>query len=98
MQKVQPKEIARRQAFFKAHNFDPSEVKLIMPDITFDSEMTINLGGREVRPGNLQDVTAMVDGKPRRIKVSTNAIKSGLVIKPLKRKYGYTAQQKAAAK
>src|SRR5205823_8989738 len=49
MQKVQPKELARRQAFFKTHNFDPNEVKLIMPDITFDSEMTIKLGGREVR-------------------------------------------------
>jgi large subunit ribosomal protein L28 len=52
---------------------------------------------RQFRP-NLQDVTAMIDGKPVRIKVSTNAIKSGLVVKPLKRKYGYTAQQKAAAK
>ncbi len=51
---------------------------------------------RKFRP-NLQDVTAVIDGRPRRIKVSTNAIKSGLVIKPLKRKYGYTAQQKAAA-
>ncbi len=43
---------------------------------------------------NLQDVTAMIDGKPQRIKASTRAIKQGLVIKPLKRKYGYTRQQK----
>jgi hypothetical protein len=49
MQKVQPKELARRQNFFKSHNVDPGEVKLILPDITFDSEMTLNLGGREVR-------------------------------------------------
>ncbi len=46
---------------------------------------------------NLQKVTALIDGKPVRIKVSTTAIRDGLVIKPLKRKYGYTAQQKAAA-
>jgi len=37
-------------------------------------------------------------GKPRRIRkkirASTDAIRSGLVVKPLKRKYGYTRQQK----
>ena len=43
---------------------------------------------------NLQTVTAVVDGKPRRIKASTRAIKQGLVVKPLKRRYGYTRQQK----
>jgi large subunit ribosomal protein L28 len=48
---------------------------------------------RTFRP-NLQDVTAMVDGAATRVKVSTRAIRSGLVIKPLKRKYGYTRQQK----
>jgi large subunit ribosomal protein L28 len=51
---------------------------------------------RMFRP-NLQDVTAMIDGVPTRIKASTRAIKQGLVIKPLKRKYGYTRQQKIAA-
>ena len=49
MEKVQPKEIARRGNFFKSRGFDPSEVRLILPDVTFDSEMTIKLGGREVR-------------------------------------------------
>ncbi|MEA2936965.1 MAG: hypothetical protein QOC56_469 [Alphaproteobacteria bacterium] len=49
MQKLLPKEIARRQAFFKAQNFDPNEVKLVPPDVTFDTDMTIHLGGREVR-------------------------------------------------
>jgi large subunit ribosomal protein L28 len=44
---------------------------------------------------NLQNVTAVIDGKAQRIKVSTRAIKQGLVAKPLKRKYGYTRQQKA---
>lgn len=56
---------------------------------------------RTFRP-NLQTVTALIDngeGKqvPARIKVSAKAIRCGLVIKPLKRKYGYTAQQKAQA-
>jgi len=47
MQKTWPKEIARRQAFFKRHDFDPAETRLVMPDVTFDSQMTIRLGGRE---------------------------------------------------
>jgi large subunit ribosomal protein L28 len=46
---------------------------------------------------NLQTVAAVVDGKPERIRVSTKAIRTGLVIKQLKRKYGYTRQQKASA-
>jgi large subunit ribosomal protein L28 len=50
---------------------------------------------RKFRP-NLQNVTALIDGKPTRVKASTKAIRTGLVVKPLKRKLGYTAQQKAA--
>jgi glyoxylase-like metal-dependent hydrolase (beta-lactamase superfamily II) len=49
MQKVQAKEMARRQGYFKSHNYDPNEVKLILPEITFDKSMTLWLGGREVR-------------------------------------------------
>ena len=49
MQKVQPKEMARRIAGLRSRGLDPGEVKLIMPDLTFDSEMTIRLGGREAR-------------------------------------------------
>jgi len=49
MQQVQPKEMARRANYFKNNNYDPNEVKLILPDVTFDTEMTIHLGGREVR-------------------------------------------------
>lgn len=52
---------------------------------------------RTFRP-NLQKVTAMIDGTPTIIRASARAIKQGLVVKPLKRKYGYTAQQKAAGK
>jgi large subunit ribosomal protein L28 len=43
---------------------------------------------RTFRP-NIQTVIALIDGVPTRIKVSTKAIKSGLVVKPLKRKYAY---------
>ena len=43
---------------------------------------------------NLQTVTAVIDGSPKRIKASARAIKQGLVVKPLKRKYGYTRRQK----
>ena len=43
---------------------------------------------------NLQTVNALVDGKPVRVKASTKAIRTGLVVKPLKRKYGYTRLQK----
>lgn len=45
---------------------------------------------------NLQKVNAVIDGRPTKVKVSTRAIRDGLVVKPLKRKYGYTAEQKAA--
>ncbi len=51
---------------------------------------------RTFRP-NVQTVTALVDGKPKRIKVSAKAIKMGLVHKPVKRKYAYTAKRKAQA-
>ena len=49
---------------------------------------------RKFRP-NLRNVNAMIDGVATRVKASTRAIKQGLVIKPLKRKYGYTRQKKA---
>lgn len=49
MQLVQPKEMARRGDYFKSHNYDSSEVRLILPDVTFDKTMTIYLGGREIR-------------------------------------------------
>ena len=50
---------------------------------------------------NLQTVNAVVtdeNGKTqtKRIRASAKAIRQGLVVKPLKRKYGYTRQQKAA--
>lgn len=50
---------------------------------------------RRVFKPNLQEIIAVIDGKPQRVKASVRAIKGGLVVKPLKRKYGYTRQQKA---
>jgi glyoxylase-like metal-dependent hydrolase (beta-lactamase superfamily II) len=49
MQRVHPKEMARRVDGFRSRGDDPAAVKLVLPDVTFDSKMTINLGGREVR-------------------------------------------------
>ncbi len=49
LQKVLPKELARRQSFFKGNNYDPNEIRLVAPDVTYDGEMTIHLGGREAR-------------------------------------------------
>jgi glyoxylase-like metal-dependent hydrolase (beta-lactamase superfamily II) len=41
-------EFKRRQRFFKSMNLDPAEVKTVLPDITFDSQLTLRLGGRTV--------------------------------------------------
>jgi large subunit ribosomal protein L28 len=46
---------------------------------------------------NLQSVNAVIDGVATRVTVSAKAIRTGLVVKPLKRKFGYTRQQKLAA-
>ena len=50
---------------------------------------------RKFKP-NIQRVRAVVDGAPARIKVSTKAIRMGLVEKPARRKYTYTRDLKAA--
>ncbi len=47
---------------------------------------------------NLQKVNAVIDGKPTKIRVTARAIKTGLIVKPLKRKYAYTAAKNKAAK
>jgi large subunit ribosomal protein L28 len=41
---------------------------------------------RKFKP-NIQTVRAMVDGRMVRLKVSTKAIRMGLVVKPMKRNY-----------
>jgi cyclase len=49
MQQVAANEFARRGQFFARRGYDPREVKLVLPEVTFDHEMTIRLGGKEVR-------------------------------------------------
>ncbi|MEM0915786.1 MAG: 50S ribosomal protein L28 [Planctomycetota bacterium] len=44
---------------------------------------------------NIQTVTAVIDGAPTRVKASTKAIRSGLIVKPLKRKYAYKPAEQA---
>lgn len=53
------------------------------------------IGQRKIKP-NIQVVRALIDGAPARIKVTAKCIRNGLVVKPLRRKFGYTRQQKAA--
>ena len=48
MLKNEQLEFKRRRAFFKSMNLDPAEVKTVLPDVTFDSRLTIKLGGRVV--------------------------------------------------
>ena len=56
---------------------------------------TTSVTKRTFKP-NLQRVKAVVDGRPARVLASTRAIRSGLVVKPLRRKFVYT--RKLAAK
>ena len=42
------REMKRRMGYFKQRKYDPGEVKLVLPDVTFDSRMTLVLGGRTV--------------------------------------------------
>jgi glyoxylase-like metal-dependent hydrolase (beta-lactamase superfamily II) len=41
-------EMKRRMGYFRQRQYDPREVKLVLPDVTYDSRMTITLGGRTV--------------------------------------------------
>ena len=49
MAKTFDKEIARRGKFFASRHYDSKEVRLVLPDLTFEREITIRLGGRQVR-------------------------------------------------
>ena len=48
MQHHFPLEMKRRQGYFKQRQFDPKAVVLVSPDVTFDSSLTLTLGGRTV--------------------------------------------------
>ena len=49
---------------------------------------------RKFRP-NIQKVRAVVNGRIVRIKVSTKAIRNGMIVKPMKRKYKPAAKTAA---
>lgn len=51
---------------------------------------------RQFRP-NLHTVTAVVDGSVKRVKVSTKAMRMGMLVKPLRRKYAYKPAEAAEA-
>ncbi|XAL98834.1 50S ribosomal protein L28 [Phycisphaeraceae bacterium D3-23] len=51
---------------------------------------------RKFRP-NIQKVNALMeDGSVRKVKASTRAIRNGLVVKPLKRRFAYKPDAEAA--
>ena len=41
-------EIDRRKGYFNQRGYDSSDVKLIMPDLTFDHSLSLNLGGKKI--------------------------------------------------
>ncbi|HUB23866.1 MAG TPA: 50S ribosomal protein L28 [Tepidisphaeraceae bacterium] len=57
---------------------------------------TTGISHRKFKP-NIQRVRAVVDGQVVRIKVSTSAIRQGLLVKPVRRKYVKPAEQPTAA-
>jgi large subunit ribosomal protein L28 len=56
---------------------------------------TTGITARKFRP-NIQRVRAVIDGQIVRIKVSTKAIRNGLVVKPVKRNYKPAPEATAA--
>lgn len=50
---------------------------------------------RKFKP-NIHAVTAVIDGSLQRVKVSTKAIRMGLIVKPLSRKHTYKPAAEAA--
>ena len=56
---------------------------------------TTSVKKRTFKP-NLQTVDTVEDGTVKRVKASVRAIRSGLVVKPMKRKYTYTREQREA--
>jgi glyoxylase-like metal-dependent hydrolase (beta-lactamase superfamily II) len=46
IQRYLDKELSRRQRFFANYQFDPKEISLPLPDVTFETRMTIGLGAK----------------------------------------------------
>src|SRR5690242_7552688 len=45
MQKYYQDEVQRRQDYFKRYNLDTAELRMVLPDVTFDTHFTLYLGG-----------------------------------------------------
>ena len=46
MEQYFDKDLARRGAFFKRYGFDSKEIKMTLPDVTFDTKINIHMGGK----------------------------------------------------
>lgn len=46
MRKYFDKDVTRRGGFFKRHRFDPGEIKMTLPDVTFETRMNIHMAGK----------------------------------------------------
>ncbi|HEY3306800.1 MAG TPA: MBL fold metallo-hydrolase [Candidatus Binatia bacterium] len=46
IEKYFDKDLARRGASFKRYGFNPAEIKMTLPDVTFETQMNIKLGGK----------------------------------------------------
>ena len=46
MEKYFDKDLARRGGAFKRDSFDPKEIKMTLPDVTFETKMNIRMGGK----------------------------------------------------
>ena len=89
----------RADAFFCAERHEAAwrKARKLLHTSTLLWEFEQQLITRAPREALWYRLTILIDGAPKTVRVSAKAIRSGLITKPLKRKYGYTAQQKAAA-
>ena len=69
-------EIKRRMGYFKQMKYDPAEVKMVLPDLVYDSKLVITLGGRTIEliymgPGQNPGDTlvALLNGKRETLRI-----------------------------
>lgn len=75
MDKYFDKDLARRKPGFEKSGLSPGDIVRVMPEVTFETEMTLRLGGREVRffyPGAGQDPGAAYVHFPHARAVATS--------------------------
>ncbi len=75
MERYYEKDVARRRPGFEKAGLDPKEATLVLPDKTFEDELVITMGGRQVRlfyPGPGQDPGASYAHFPHAKAVATS--------------------------